>query len=96
MGLRKLLREWLVSDIQESRGCEIRLSDAPVQVESDEAAGKPKMRFELVDAINGRLIKVATYKFNPHGPDWTSEIYIMREDESVGDAVNTLMVMKGV
>jgi hypothetical protein len=95
MGLRKLIREWLVSDIDEPKGRAIVLGDAPVTVESDDGAGKPKMRFELVDAINGRLLKVATYKFNPHGPDWTCEIYVMREDESVGDAVNTLMVMKG-
>jgi hypothetical protein len=92
MGLLSLIRERLVSSIEESRG---RGIDAPVQVESDDGAGKPKMRFELVDAMNGRLLKVATYKFNPHGPDWTCEIYVMREDESVGDAVNTLMVMKG-
>lgn len=92
MGLRKAIRNWLVGDMQDQR------DDRPVLAtnvlrEIPEAGAK--VRFSLVEAINGRLIEVSTYKPNPHGPDWTTQLYIMREDESVGDAINTLMVLKG-
>ena len=96
MGLLSLIPERLISSLEESKKVGLRSHEVVLHTETDSGdGGKPKMRFELVDAMNGRLLKVCTYKFNPHGPDWTSEIYIMREDESVGDAVNTLMVMKG-
>lgn len=93
MGIRKAIRNWLVGDMQDAR------DDRPVMVSAgvlrEAAESGAKVRFSLVEALNGRLIEVSTFKHNPHGPDWTTQLYIMREDESVGDAINTLMVLKG-
>jgi hypothetical protein len=93
MGIRKAIRNWLVGDMQDARDDRPVMVSANVLRESPEAGAK--VRFSLVEAMNGRLVEVSTYKPNPHGPDWTTQLYIMREDESVGDAINTLMVLKG-
>lgn len=93
MGIRKAIRDWLVGDMQDARDDRPVMASANVLREAPEAGAK--VRFSLVEALNGRLIEVSTYRPNPHGPDWTTQLYIMREDESVGDAINTLMVLKG-
>ena len=93
MGIRKAIRNWLVGDMQDARDDRPVMVSANVLREAAEAGAK--VRFSMVEAMNGRLIEVSTFKHNPHGPDWTTQLYIMREDESVGDAINTLMVLKG-
>jgi hypothetical protein len=45
------------------------------------------MTFSFVRAVNGTIIKVSKFKHNPNGPDWTHEMHIVREDETIQDAV---------
>lgn len=56
----------------------------------------PKMRFCVHGAINGRFLEIATYKFNPNGPDWSSEFYLLGQEEKLSEAIATVMLMKGL
>jgi hypothetical protein len=52
----------------------------------------------MYNAINGKVIEVATYDPKPHSsdPDWDYEFYIVPEGESLSAAVSTVMTMKGL
>lgn len=52
------------------------------------------MRIEIFPALNGRIVQVGTYKPNPHGPDWTWDMYIVPEGESLVDALSVLLALK--
>lgn len=91
MGIKSFIRNWLTSDDQEQR---IGV-DRPVLVSEGRHEIEGHTRFEVIEAMNGRLVKCSTFKHNPHGPDWTHQLYVMSDGESVGDAVNLLLVTKG-
>ena len=56
----------------------------------------PKMRFCVHSAINGRFLEIATYKYNPNGPDWSSEFYLLGSEDKLNEAIATVMLMKGL
>jgi hypothetical protein len=55
----------------------------------------PKMRFAILEAINGRFIQIATYKPQQRGSDWVTEYYLVPEGKKVSEALTLLMLMKG-
>ena len=55
----------------------------------------PKMRFAILEAINGRFIQIATFKPQQRGPDWVTEYYLVPEGKKVSEALTMLMLMKG-
>ena len=57
---------------------------------------KPFVRIGLMDAINGKLLEVSSYKPNPHGPDWKTEYYVMDESTPISEQISTVMLMKGL
>ena len=77
MSIKRWIRNWLASSD--------KLSSAPL-IERDDI-GRPEMTFSFVRAVNGTIIKVSKFKHNPNGPDWTHEMHIVREDETIQDAV---------
>jgi hypothetical protein len=56
----------------------------------------PSFRIGVMKAMNGRILEVSTYKHNNHGPDWTNEMFIVPEDQTLTQALTTLLVMKGL
>ncbi len=52
-----------------------------------------KCRIELLDAINGRVLEVATRADINH--DWDIDLYIVRDDETLADAIATMLVLRG-
>jgi hypothetical protein len=56
----------------------------------------PKMRFCVHSAINGRFLEIATYKYNPNGPDWSSEFYLLGQEDKLNEAIAKVMLMKGL
>ena len=54
------------------------------------------IRFGVIKAMNGSIIEVGTYKPNMAGPDWTYECYIVKDHESLAEALATIMMIKGV
>ena len=74
------------------------MSDRPIQATADVLRSDmaPTCRIAVLKALNGKILEVSTYKHNPHGPDWTSEMFIVPEDQTLTQALTTLLVMKGV
>lgn len=66
----------------------------PIVAEAHERSGQPSMRFSVIKAVNGRILEVGTYKPNPHGPDWTFDMYIVGENERISAAIERLLVIK--
>ena len=56
----------------------------------------PTLRIGVMKAMNGCILEISTYKHNPHGPDWTTEMFIVPEDQTLTQALTTLLVMKGL
>jgi hypothetical protein len=56
----------------------------------------PSFRIGVMKAMNGRILEVSSYTPNKHGPDWTTEMFIVPEDQSLTQALTTLLVMKGL
>jgi Mg/Co/Ni transporter MgtE len=54
------------------------------------------LREQDMKAMNGRILEVSTYKPNNHGPDWTNEMFIVPEDQTLTQALTTLLVLKGL
>lgn len=78
---------WALSD---TNGRPI-LADATVRSDST-----PTCRIGVIKAMNGRILEVSTYKHNPHGPDWTTEMFIVPEDQTLTQALTTLLTLKGL
>lgn len=61
---------------------------------SGHRGNNPPKNFAIHTALNGTYITFQTHKFNPTGPDeYTSEVYLVRDDEPVIDAIATVMVL---
>lgn len=56
----------------------------------------PSLRIGVMKAMNGRLLELSTYKPNPHGPDWTTELFIVPEDQTLGQALTMVLTLKGI
>jgi len=64
--------------------------------ESVRSDSTPSFRIGVMKAMNGRILEVSTYKPNNHGPDWTSEMFIVPEDQTLTQALTTLLILKGL
>lgn len=73
-------------------GGEIKISS----VSSHPADKEAQIRIGLLSAINGRILEVSSYKPNPHGPDWTTQFYIIEPEQKISDAIATVLLMKGL
>lgn len=95
---------WVVSILRDYRENKQKLrhnkSLSAVMADASNSGGldsaMPKMRFCVHGAINGRFLEIATYKFNPNGPDWSSEFYLLGQEEKLSEAIATVMLMKGL
>jgi hypothetical protein len=47
-------------------------------------------------AANGRLLETSTYKHNPNGPDWTNELFIVPDDQTLAQSITTILTLKGL
>lgn len=69
-----------------------RTPEAPLKsavVGADVAEENSEFRFSVSSAINGKVITIGKFKRNPHGPDWTHQLYIVPEG---GDLIDALRV----
>jgi hypothetical protein len=53
----------------------------------------PVRRIEVINAVNGQILQMGTYKSNPHGPDWTFKLYIVDDSQSLPEAIAAAMVV---
>jgi hypothetical protein len=54
---------------------------------------RAKCRIEVLDALNGKVLEVATRPDTNH--DWDIDLYIVRDDEALADAIATMLVLRG-
>ena len=94
--MKKMLKKfimWVMTD----KGRE-REFYAPALATADEVVAKPqpKVRIGTLDVMNGKLLEVASYKQNPHGPDWKTEYYILEEGRPLAEQIAVVMTMRGM
>lgn len=59
----------------------------------------PKIRIGVVEAINGKILEVATAHMHPgthQHYDWKTEMYVIPEGQKLSEAISTVMLMKGL
>jgi len=91
--MRKLLRKFVVWVM----GANERRDDRPVLVaEADQERLQASFRLGVIAAANGRILEMSTFKRNNHGPDWTSELFIVPEDQTLAECISTILTIKGL
>lgn len=91
MGLRSWIRDWLFSPEQPKQ---VTLAANPI--DSHGAFDENTTRFQVYKAVNGKVIQVMSYKHNPHGPDWTGEIYVVPDGADLMDTIKVALVAKAL
>jgi hypothetical protein len=88
--MKKLLKKFMLWVMEErSRGI------SPT-VEQDQDRPQASFRLGVIAAANGRILEMSTFKRNNHGPDWTSELFIVPEDQTLAECITTILTIKGL
>ena len=89
MSIKDFIRRWLLdSDHKEDRRSTSELR------ETERSSTTAVRTFSVSEAMNGTYITFQRRKFNPNGPDeYRQEIYIVQPDESLIDAISTVLVL---
>lgn len=77
-------------------GVELKSMVVPQGIDHDTT---PKVRVGVIQAMNGRVLEVATAVPHPghHGHyDWKTEMYIVPEDQKLSEALAFVLIMKGL
>jgi len=90
--MRKLLRTFIRWALRDED------SDRPKLglVTSPDHETRAKVRLGVIHASNGRLLEVSTYKPNPHGPDWATELFIVPDDQTLAQSITTILTLKSI
>jgi hypothetical protein len=90
MSIKSWLRSWLLdSDHTPPLATAIRSANT-IEEESSQ------LSFSIIRAVNGRIIKVSQYKPQQRGPDYTHELYIVKDDEKIPDVIARIMAIKAL
>ena len=91
--MKKWLKKWLFKEELERGAYGVVATAQP-----DEAPYRPntKIRIGTMVVMNGKLLEVASYKQNPHGPDWKTEYYILEEGRPLAEQIAVVMTMRGM
>lgn len=92
MSIKQSIRNWLLSDDRNDVKAPV-LASVSMDVIEQEAA---QMTFAFIKAMNGRLIKVSSYKPQQRGPDWHHELYVVKDDEKIPDVIARIMAIKAL
>lgn len=87
MSIRSWIRNWLNSE-----GPALR-----ARVETD-VSPEQGTQISIAEAINGRVLTIRTYRPNnsQFSGNWTVELYVLKDGESLPDALTMLLLMKGL
>jgi hypothetical protein len=94
MSIKRWIRNWLLGDGVKLKGAVIREDTA---YPSAEGTG-----ISISEAINGKVLTLRTYYPNRKSngmhaqSDWVTEYYVIKEGESLTEALTMLLVMRGV
>lgn len=75
-----------------------RTNDAPTRallsLDDRPSSTTPVRTFSVHEAMNGKYITFQRRKYNPSGPDeYRQEVYIVQPDESLIDAISTVLIL---
>jgi hypothetical protein len=89
MSIKRWIRNWLSSE--DSSINKVRLSEV-------EAPNENGVQIAINNAINGRVLTIRTYQpsKNHNRSDWVTEYYVIKEGESLTEALTMLLMMKGI
>ena len=89
MSIKRWIRNWLHSD-----GISLNMNRT-ADVESPPEQGA---QIYISEAINGKVLTIRTFK--PHNPqygnNWISELYVLKDGESLTEALTMLLTLKGI
>jgi len=74
----------------------IETQDAVIARRPNELRTDTNVKFGVIQALNGKIIEISTYKPNHNGPDWTHQCYIVKDEETLAEAMATVITMKGL
>jgi hypothetical protein len=89
--IKNMIRKWLL-DSQPEEATKMR--GLSVGLVEERPSTTPVRTFTVSEAMNGTYITFQRRKYNPNGPDeYRHEMYIVRPDESLIDAISTVLVL---
>jgi hypothetical protein len=88
MSIKQWIRDWLLND-------QPKLARA---MEVDSAPQEHGAQISINEAINGRVLTIRTYRLNnaQYASNWTSEYYVIKDGESLTEALTMLLTLKGI
>jgi hypothetical protein len=89
MSIKRWIRNWLLNDnVTLSARSEVADTSPPEQ----------GAQIYISEAMNGRVLTIRTYKpINPqYGNNWISELYVLKDGESLTEALTMLLTLKGI
>lgn len=92
--MRKLIKNFILWVMGEKS----KAISSSIGLDAEVSQGRPQASFRLgvITAANGRILEMSTFKRNPHGPDWTTELFIVPEDQTLGECITTILTVKGL
>lgn len=92
--MRKLIRKFVLWVL--NANADERTIAPTISIEDSHNTSQPAFRLGVIAASNGRILEMSTYKRNPHGPDWTVELFIVPEDQTLAQCITTILTVKGL
>ena len=88
MSIKRWIRNWLMNE-------DIKLGRSEV---TDTSPPEQGAQIYISEAMNGRVLTIRTYKpINPqYGNNWISELYVLKDGESLTEALTMLLTLKGI
>lgn len=91
MNIKEMLRRWLLDDGRKVNEVRTTLG---LQTDDRPPSTSAVRTFSVSEALNGTYITFQRRKYNPNGPDeYRHEIYIVQPDETLIDAISTVLVL---
>jgi hypothetical protein len=88
MSIKRWIRNWLHSD------------GAALISRTNDVEGSPEhgVQISINEAMNGRVLTIRTYRPNnpQYGNNWISELYVLKDGESLTEALTMLLTLKGI
>ena len=94
--MKKMLKKFITWVMVDKDREEKIYSSTLVAPEEAVAKPQPKIRIGTMEVMNGKLLEVASYKQNQHGPDWKTEYYILEEGRPLAEQIAVVMTMRGM
>jgi hypothetical protein len=88
MSIKRWIRDWLNSDGPKLINRAIEADVSPEQ----------GTQISIAEAINGRVLTIRTYRPNnaQYASNWTNELYVLKDEESLPEAITMLLLLKGL